>query len=663
MRVTLATSPHLNHGSIQEGVLPLGGGPQLAQTFVPTGLLSLAAAASDLAEFAIADVNKAINSGRLPMAPGFYEEAAELLVEGAPDVLGFMTEADSYHHVLRICENVRKKAPGTRVVLGGPHATPVAWDTVDRFPYIDYVVTGEGEQAFGQLLDCLDSDREPDSGNLVLRRGGRTTATHQLPLVADLDTLPVPDYSLVGIDEGDGIFVEIGRGCPFRCSFCLTAPYWQRKHRIKSPARIIKELKQLISVTGRTDFNFTHDLFTTRRLWVIDFCRSLVDSGLEVTWTCSSRTDTLDQEQIDWMARAGCRNIYFGVETGTSRMQAAIAKNLDLDQARRIIGATVEAGIGVTVGFISGLPGETAQSLAGTLHECFRYLSLPDSLVHLFGYNPYRGSADYEKVKSSLVFDPYYVDFPLGQEIHTANGKLMETYPGIFSRYYWPAAYPDLDLGLLRASEEFFPIVNALRDLMLAVVNDGADPMALLSEWASWIAAKNDARGSRGGRYRGSIADFLDFLEPLVRRGPDDGPLAERVRWERLKNALRTVSMPAAAVGPAGEGTAWIRANPTATKATFSYAPDFRRTTRSAGEEFVFYRKLDGDPGIVRLSGLASVAIDLAESGVSKQRLITTLARGADAIDGSRAVVGSTIAALERLNLLLDGAHDGRAAD
>lgn len=208
---------------------------------------------------------------------------------------------------------------------------------------------------------------------------------------------------------------------------------------------------------------------TTDRRWVIDFCSKLAASDLEVTWTCSSRTDTLDEEQIHWLRQAGCRNIYFGVETGTADMQKAIAKDLDLDEAQEIIGKTVASGIAVTVGFIAGLPGESSETLQGTLREGMRFLSLPQSTVHLFGYSPYRGSVNYERICDDLVFDPHFVDFPLGEDTHRENCSLMMARLNLFSRYSWPNSYRDLDLGVVRTAEEFFPIVNALRPVFITL--------------------------------------------------------------------------------------------------------------------------------------------------------------------------------------------------
>jgi tRNA A37 methylthiotransferase MiaB len=655
MRFSLCTSPHLNHASFQEGVVPLGGpAANVAQTFAPMGLLSLAAAAENVGEVQIADVNKAINIGRLSLSEAFYDEAAAWLLQSDPHLVGFMTEADSYHHVLRVCHAIKSLEPGVATLLGGPHASAVAEETLQAFPAVDFVIRGEGEVALPQLVHAFSGCRWGDIGNLTYRDDGVVVSTPSLPLILDLDTLPWPDFGRIALEPDDGLFVEIGRGCPFKCNFCFTAPYWSRKHRIKSPARIIRELAYLQQHYGRNDFNFTHDLFTTQRKWVLGFCRELIESGLEITWTCSSRTDTLDQEQIEWMARAGCRNIYFGVETGTAEMQASIDKNLDLAEAERIIGSTVDAGIGVTVGFIAGLPGESDASLRGTLEMGFKFLALPDSLVHLFGYSPYRGSSNYDRIRDQLTFDPHFVDFPLGRRTHEQNCRIMAGHLPIFSRYSWPR-YAGLNPEVVRAAEEFFPLVNALRNVLLAVNERGIDALQLLLDWTAWIGRENRSRGMRGtGVNRGAIGDLLRFLgEYVIAKRLDDPPLMELLNWEAIKNELRGErALPSGDARPA-HGV--LCANGTLRMASFRFAPSFRRSApQGESTRFAFYVRLDGSPGIVRLDRLGELVLSTARMPMPRTELTALVADPRlGAPPEAEAALAGAVAELEQLELLV----------
>jgi len=682
MNVLLVTSPHLDHTAYHrvKGLPQAGASHLLAQRFVPMGLLSLAGAVDPEANVVVADLNKAINSGEVPVSDGFYAAMARWLLRHDPDLIGFMTEADSYHHLLRISAAIKAERKRTFTLLGGPHASAVHTDTLEHFADVDFVIRGEGEHALRDLVRALTVQGDlSDVGNLTYRRDGMVTVNAELPLIDNLDSLPFPDLGRVAYAPGDQLFVEVGRGCPFRCNFCFTAPYWKRRHRIKSAARIIEELTYFRDRYSIRDVNFTHDLFTTDRRWVIDFCRQLTSRDLGITWTCSSRTDTLDEEQIDWMRRSGCRNIYFGIESGTDEMQARIRKDLDLGQARRIVAATVAAGMGVTVGFIAGLPGESARTLRGTLKEALHYLRLNGSIVHLFGFNPYRGSAHFEEILPHLIPDPHFVDFPLPESVLEENGQMIRQSPGIFSRYWWMGAYDGLDTSVLSACEEYFPMVNALRDFMLCLDNRGIDPLIMVQDWATWVGEDNRSLGSGPrGLFQGSISRFLVFLKQyLARTIPDDRQLFELLRWEMHKNALRTLApespIPALfrgtiPTGPPGRidtreypvdlPDAVVKRNPTLIVDRFEFLEPSYALGQTLSGIVAFYLR-SGSPVIVRLPPFSVLAINLAGDGAAVADLIDALCLGAAA--GERGPVTKGVEELLRQELLVAPAPGGRS--
>ena len=661
MKVLLVTSPHLDHSVYHEQRTN-----RFAQCFVPMGLVSLAGSAATLGngfQINIADINKAINRRRLNFGPHFYEEAAEWIGEYSPDVIGFMTECDSYHHVLRVCQALRTVSEKTAIVLGCTHASATHEDTLRNFVAVDYIVRGEGEQSFPALLQALATDGDISKvGNLTYREGTRIVANAEFPLIEDLDSLPFPDLSKLDVWPEDIVYVEIGRGCPFRCNFCFTAPYWKRKHRIKSAERIIRELSYFRNHYGRKDFNFTHDLFTVDRRWVLDFCSKLCASKIKVTFTISSRTDTIDAEQIEWLAKAGCRDIYFGVETGTPQMQKAIQKDLDLSHAREMITLAAEAGIGTTVGFIAGLPGETPETLNGSMSEAFYYLRSPKATVHMFGFGPYRGSSNYEAIADALVFDEHFVDFPLPEKLVAENWRLMRLFPEIFSRYRRVGSNK-IDLRVVRAAEEFFPIVNALRRFMLHLASEGMDVFEMFCKWAQWIAVTNEARSAPLSRsHQGSIEDFLNFIEVFLRKTDALTALRlEMIVWEKAKDRLRHTQLSVSESRDTIRKN-WIYTNPTIRIESFSVVHSFLNITNSANgaADFAFYVTTDGKPAIVRINRGARAILECARTGVDPNLLRATASPTRRRLN--RAVLeirsqklSASILALQERDLILDG--------
>ena len=271
----------------------------------------------------------------------------------------------------------------------------------------------------------------------------------------------------------------------------------------------------------------------------------MVEAGLGVSWTCSSRTDTIDREQIDWMQRAGCRDIYFGLETGTDRMQEAINKDLDLTVSSDVIETVLNAGIGATLGFIVGLPGESEESLRGTLGYASQYLSKAGTTVHLFGYGAYRGSPHFDDVFPQLQFDPYYTDFPLPVALRHQNRSLMESNFQIFARYSRLRHYEGLSSATIRTAEEYFPILNMVRELHTEITRRGYDPLGLLVAWSEWLRAQGHTRDGRGAeRFYGSLDEYLTFLEHYTKPNErTESEFTECIVWEKQKNYLRELQL------------------------------------------------------------------------------------------------------------------------
>lgn len=620
MKITLCTSPHLDRSPFFDGRdrYASDGPLPFAQTFLPMGLLSIAATLKDVAEVAIFDINKQINAGHVPLGDDFYRQAAERILADDPALIGFMTDCDSFHHVIRICSSIKARRPRVAILLGCVHASYNATEILSRYAFIDYIIHGEGEIAFRQFVEALAGGRPMSAvGNLSYRRGDAVERTADLALIADLDGLPWIDPELAGLVEGDAVWIEIGRGCPFKCNFCVTAPYWQRRHRIKSPNRIIAELRMFRDVYGRRDFNFTHDLFTTDRRWVLNFCAEMKAADLGINWTCSSRTDTLDEEQLAAMAAVGCRDIYFGVEAGSHQMQRAIDKSLNLSAARQIITLCHQYGVSTTVGFIAGLPGENEATLGGTLQEATAYLQLGQTTVHLFGFGPYRGSNNFVTIEHALVPELEFVDFPLGGLTDAENRALVQSHRDVFARFSRLAAHEEDDfIRTLEVAEEYFPILNALPALTAYFHEIGVDPYDQLCAWSDWLARANlQPKMAPHHSHLGSIADFLDFASSFAAdRGLGSERLDEILRWEKARQSFRSEA-PETRLNDGAMCAGDIAINPTIRIEEFRYAPKFAPQPEPAVQSFAFLRRRNGEAEIVRVGPIALSLLEVVRSG------------------------------------------------
>lgn len=335
------------------------------------GILSLATILKDNYDVEVIDFQYIYNKNILNFENDMEKDMPNMkqyILNKKPDLICIYTMCNTYHLTLVLSKAIKEYDKNIKIILGGPQASLTATETLAKFPWIDAIGVGEGEKTIeymvGNLLNNIPF--KPQKGiayldNGVVQNGGIAD------VIEDLDTLKYIDYSFLPINEVKVINIDVGRGCPFGCSFCSTKTFWSRKFRLKTPKRIVNEINYYITNYNIRNFSFTHDLFTFNKRLVLEFCDLLLKESIDIKWTCSSRVDTLDDETIEKMATAGCTHIFLGVETGSKILQKKVGKNLDLTKVYPITKKLSEVGIKATISFIYGFPEETEEDLKDTL--------------------------------------------------------------------------------------------------------------------------------------------------------------------------------------------------------------------------------------------------------------------------------------------------------
>lgn len=313
----------------------------------------------------------------------FIRNAVEEILARAPKCVSFYTLWPYYHVILRIARELRARSANLIIILGGPQASATAMATMEALPCIDYISSGEGENTVIPFFSALlrDQGTLDQIPGLYHRRDGQIIY-NDIPLpLCDLETLPHWDdrlYADVYQESPEQLTaknyympIDAGRGCPYNCTFCCTSYFWRRTYRLKSPQRIVEDIRFYHDKFHITSFWFSHDAFTTDRKLVSNVCDHIIDSGLDITWKCSSRADCINEELILKMKQAGLTEIEIGIETGSRRMQKLTNKNLDLDRVRRIIRFLLDQHIYVSLYFMFGFPDETQEDLIQTLDLMF----------------------------------------------------------------------------------------------------------------------------------------------------------------------------------------------------------------------------------------------------------------------------------------------------
>ncbi len=428
-------------------VMPDDGSLAFLDVHPHLGLLALAAVAEPQGhEVQIVDPKRLIKSGQFSYDSSLYERAAGELLSRRPDVVGFTALGCSFLFAINVAALLKAREPELPILLGGPHATMLHRQILERFPQFDIIVRYEADEIFPSVLDNLGS-RDFFKIPGLSWQGARGSDPHfnlGAPKVENLDSLPLTNYDHYPVAELelDLLRIEAGRGCPFLCTFCSTASFFQRSFRLKSAERLVKELDILHTRFGFSDFKLDHDLFTVNKRKISEFCEVVKDRNYR--WRASARVDCVDDELLRKMAAAGCVGLYFGIETGSARLQQIAKKRLDLELVEPTLALAGELEMETTASFITGYHEEEKQDLADTLDLLGRCFS-PSCLTQLHMLAPEPGTPMFEQLGDVLQYDGYagpYNAFLVGQ----GDEALVLNHPDIFSTYhYYPAALPRAD--------------------------------------------------------------------------------------------------------------------------------------------------------------------------------------------------------------------------
>jgi radical SAM superfamily enzyme YgiQ (UPF0313 family) len=467
------------------------------------GLMSLVSVARRAGHQAdVLDPKRLLSTGRLCLDGSLYERLADEIASQDADVVGFTALGCNIHCVVQTANALRRMRPGRPVLLGGPHATILHRELLDRFSSIDMIARGEAEETLLPLLDALGGSMrlEGIAGIAYRDPDGRPRATGPAPLTEDLDRLPEPAYDAYPLGKSDlgEIRVEAGRGCPFSCTFCSTASFFGRRFRLKSAARIASEMDMLSASYGFRRFKLSHDLFTVNRAKVVEFCATIEDRGYE--WSCSARMDCVDAELLNRMSAAGCRDIYFGVEAGSERLQEISRKRLDLGLVVPTLSEAAGLEIRTTTSFITGYPEEDAADHDATLDmvgAC--HLSpggLNDAQLHLLTPEP--GTDLMARYSDTMALDDHVSEFNFPR-LAPSDDALLASHREVFpNHYHYPSGIPR---GRLILATTLWPaLYEAGRPTLACLLAPYAGRLsALLADVAVWAEETGRLATSRAG--------------------------------------------------------------------------------------------------------------------------------------------------------------------
>ncbi len=388
----------------------------------------------------------------------------------------------SYPYAKILARQIHGAAPEIPLAFGGVFATLNAQLVKRQCPEVAFVCRGDGEQLLLDLIESLDA---PASVlGVTWAKNGEVVHNPDRPLDRCLDQWPFPDRESLPLDFIESMPLDVpavlsmerfttmqtSRGCPWPCVFCDIPIFNEGKWRSRSPQHVVEELAELQRLGyGAVYFVDDHFLLQPRRIEAI--CQGIDDAGITIQWGCEGRVDSTVQHLFPSMAKAHCRTLMFGIESGSQQVLDRLKKEQTLAEIETAVTNAKQAGIEIVHGFfVVGTPGESVDDMRATFDFAAKLR------LDTFGFNRlcvYRGTPLWQEyVRRGLVDDAsdWYKYFKCSEIDPTClSGEVInaERAAGLRRLFrYKLTRYPIQTLGLLVRFLRYMP----LRDVVYLLV-------------------------------------------------------------------------------------------------------------------------------------------------------------------------------------------------
>lgn len=453
-----------------------------------------------------------------------------------PELVGLsFLSTTSYPYAKVLARQIRAADARVWLAFGGVFATLNAQLIKLQCPEVDFICRGDGEQLILDLLERLDDPAEV--AGLTWAKDGHPIHNPNRLLDRNLDQWPFPDRESLSLDFIESMPLDVpavlsmerfttmqtSRGCPWPCVFCDIPIFNEGKWRSRSPQHVVDEFKHLQELGyGAVYFVDDHFLLQPGRIEAI--CKGINETGVIIQWGCEGRVDSTVQHLFPAMAKAHCRTLMFGIESGSQKVLDRLNKEQTLAQVESAVNNAKQAGIEIVHGFfVVGSPDETLEDMRATFDFAAR---LP---LDTFGFNRlcvYRGTPLWQEyVARGLVDDAadWYKYFKCSEIDPTClSGPVINTERSAGLRRlfrYKLTHYPLQTLRLLRRFLRHMP----LRDVVYLIIkpflgkNRGPTRNEVLSRVVEHRALKDAAADLT------SVPDAL--LEGVIKDEEASGPV------------------------------------------------------------------------------------------------------------------------------------------
>ncbi|NIM99460.1 MAG: radical SAM protein [candidate division Zixibacteria bacterium] len=284
------------------------------------------------------------------------------------DLVGISAPTPLLGTAAAVLGHIKEINPDIHSVIGGPHATADPADAL-RVGF-DVAVIGEGEVTLVELVETIGERTPLDRvAGIAYFQGEELRFTPPRPFIRNVDEIPLPARQFIDYSRYRRLGIISMRGCPYRCLFCkpMEDKLFGKKLRKRSLESVVEEINEVIARYGNRQISFKDDTLTVNKTeWFQRLGEQLHRRSLRLSWQCSSRVDTVDFHKLKAMKEAGCRQIFFGIESGSQQILDYYHKDITVEQIVETFAMCHRVGIWPCASIMLGAPLETREDLEKT---------------------------------------------------------------------------------------------------------------------------------------------------------------------------------------------------------------------------------------------------------------------------------------------------------
>ena len=466
-----------------------------------------------------------------------------------PDFIGLsFLSTTSYPYAKMLARQIRAADENVKLALGGVFATLNAKLIKHQCPEVDFVCRGDGEQLILDLIDRLDHPEEVVG--VTWARDGKVVHNPNRPMERNLDQWPFPDRESLELEFVESMPLDVpavlsmdrfttmqtSRGCPWPCIFCDIPIFNEGKWRSRSAQHVVDEFKHL-QEHGYGSVYFVDDHFLLQPKRIQAICEGINDADVTIQWGCEGRVDSVAQHLFPAMAKAHCRTLMFGIESGSQKVLDRLKKEQTLEEVETAVENAKKAGIEIVHGFfVVGSPDETVEDIRATFDFASRLR------LDTFGFNRlcvYRGTPLWhEYVQRALVNDAtdWYKYFKCSEIDPTClPGEMVhaERQAGLRRLIFYKLRhYPIQVYKLLRRFLRYMPA----RDVGYLLIKP------FLGTKTGATKAETLSRAVEHGAMKDAAADLTQLTDEVLEQVMQESQ-AERQRLQREAERSREISV------------------------------------------------------------------------------------------------------------------------